>query len=124
MDLTEARNLSLAYNSTRIAGESDDTLVAQLNDVLHWIRNAQSTDEFLPELAAKLLEIDGAPYIMLPSLERLEEMIQQTGQPVEVFLYVLLCPLGRCAGVSQDTNTGAYFQVIESAVDEGMISSV
>lgn len=119
--LEEARRLSCAYNAPRKEGANEDTVVALLKELLDFIDRNNFSASFLEEVAEKISGIDGADYIMLPALQRLSEQINNTNQSIDVFLYVLLCPMGRCAGVSGDTNTGAYFEVIEEAVENGKI---
>ena len=55
---------------------------------------------------------------MQPSLEKLLLALEKGD--VDVFLYILLCPLGRCAGVSNDTVTGSFFKVIEEGAEAGL----
>jgi len=113
---------SRAYNAPR----ADDTLedLSHLQDILSWIRSKNVLEDFdtrtqfLEDLCIKILAADGAPYVMLPSLREL--LIKLEEGDVDIFVYVLLCPLGRCAGVSRDTVTGSFFKVIEEGVEAGL----
>ena len=123
VDMEKAKRSSAKYNRSRVNGETED--LEGLNDVLRWIRasNPASTPKnrkaFLNEAIKKIEDFDEATYLMTPSLQKLIVELDKD-IPVEVFLYILLCPLGCCAGVSRDTVTGAYFKVIEESSNHGM----
>ena len=123
MDINIAQQHSTNYNRNRISGNAED--LAGLNEILGLIqRYPECTDTatrvaFVDELCKKISDFDGAPYIMEPSLRKLIEELENN-VTVLVFLYILLCPLGRCVGVSDDSNTGAYFGVIEKPSYHGM----
>ena len=114
---------SANYNRYRRNGDMED--LRGLDAILTWVQghlscsNQNSRATFLSELCRRIRGYDGAPYLMEQSLEALAEVLNE-GNPVDVFIYVLLCPLGRCAGVSRDTCTGSYFGVIEEPSSRGM----
>ena len=110
--IEEVREYSRAYNAPR--GDESIEDLSQLQFILSWIRSKnvlETRTQFLKELCSKIRDADGAAYIMQPSLQKL--LLELENGDVDIFLYILLCPLGRCAGVSNDTVTGSFFKVIE-----------
>ena len=122
-DIKEARKHSANYNRCRLNAETED--LTGLVDILRWIREnspastPQGRSAFMTKVFEMIEDFDQAPYLMRPSMEKLVAELDKD-VPVEVFLYILLCPLGCCAGVSRDTITGSYFSTIEEPCNRGM----